>query len=145
MPDTPEPGYEQQDVSPRGVRFAAAIVMTGFATALLLTWGVLRLGGGVPGTDLPLLQTAPPVPEPRLQQNPQQDLHAFMSGKLKRLNGYGWIDRDVGIAHIPIHDAMRRVAEQGRPRWQAPDRDSPGMTAQRAREQALLEFREGEQ
>jgi hypothetical protein len=43
-----------------------------------------------------------------------------------RLETYGWIDRQKGIVHVPIGEAMRRVAQHGdqlqRP---APPRPSP--------------------
>ena len=35
-------------------------------------------------------------------------------------NGTGWIDKAHGIAHIPIADAMRLVAQEGIPGWPAP-------------------------
>ena len=35
--------------------------------------------------------------------------------ELRRLNGYGWVDRKAGIAHIPIDRAMDIVATTGLP------------------------------
>ncbi|KFA90828.1 hypothetical protein Q664_25930 [Archangium violaceum Cb vi76] len=32
----------------------------------------------------------------------------------KRLHGYGWVDRDAGVVHIPIERAIERVVEQRR-------------------------------
>jgi hypothetical protein len=31
------------------------------------------------------------------------------------LNGYGWVDREKGVARIPIDEAMRIVVERGLP------------------------------
>jgi hypothetical protein len=31
------------------------------------------------------------------------------------LNGYGWVDRDAGVVHIPIDEAMRLMVERGVP------------------------------
>ncbi len=35
--------------------------------------------------------------------------------KLEQLDGYGWVDRRAGIIHIPIAEAMDRVAKGERP------------------------------
>jgi hypothetical protein len=37
----------------------------------------------------------------------------LMSSQRKRLSEYGWVDRDKGIIHIPISQAMARVAARG--------------------------------
>ena len=60
-----------------------------------------------------------PMPEPRLQTDPPADFKLYKERSLKRLTGYGWADRERGIAHIPIDEAMRRVAEHGIPDWPA--------------------------
>lgn len=60
-----------------------------------------------------------PMPEPRLQTDPPADFKLYKERSLERLTGYGWTDREGGIAHIPIDEAMRRVAEHGIPDWPA--------------------------
>ncbi len=35
--------------------------------------------------------------------------------QLERLGSYGWIDRQAGVAHIPIEEAMRLVVQGVRP------------------------------
>lgn len=60
-----------------------------------------------------------PMPEPRLQTDPPADFKRYKAEALDRLTGYGWTDRERGIAHIPIDEAMRRVAEHGIPDWPA--------------------------
>jgi len=54
-------------------------------------------------------------PEPRLQITPRQDLQNLRAAEEKVLNGYGWVDRNAGVVHIPIDAAMQRVVEQGLP------------------------------
>lgn len=130
-------GYETRDVSVRGVVITAAIVAGALIAALLLTWWVKELSEPVPGADRPLLPAAPPVPGPRLQVAPPQDLESFMAEKLEHLDSYGWISRDAGIGHIPIDQAMERVARDGIPRWSPPERDDPATVAHRARQRAL--------
>ncbi|MBP2306454.1 hypothetical protein GBZ48_02700 [Azospirillum melinis] len=60
-----------------------------------------------------------PMPEPRLQTDPVADLKRYKAQAMERLTGYGWADRAHGIAHIPINEAMRRVAEHGIADWPA--------------------------
>lgn len=52
-------------------------------------------------------------PEPTLQKSPQADLGRFDTDQRKALSGYGWIDRQKGLVHIPIEEAMRIVAARG--------------------------------
>jgi hypothetical protein len=54
-------------------------------------------------------------PAPRLQQFPTNDLYQFRIGEQQLLESYGWMNRDAGIVHIPIADAMRLLVERGMP------------------------------
>jgi hypothetical protein len=52
-------------------------------------------------------------PAPRLQTNPPQDFASFQAEEQKKLHGYHWIDRQNGIVHIPIEQAMQNLARDG--------------------------------
>jgi hypothetical protein len=52
-------------------------------------------------------------PTPRLQQFPQNELYDFRRGEQEFLGGYGWMNKEAGIVHIPIEDAMRLTVERG--------------------------------
>lgn len=52
-------------------------------------------------------------PSPRQQIAPSVDLRLYLAEQKRRLDTYYWIDRDRGIVHIPIEEAMKRVAEHG--------------------------------
>src|SRR5690348_15694073 len=52
-------------------------------------------------------------PEPRLQLDPPEDLAQFRAEEEKRLNTYYWVDKDKGLVHIPIAQAMKEVVEKG--------------------------------
>lgn len=58
-----------------------------------------------PGERLP--------PVPRLQQFPRNELYEFRVGEESVLERYGWLNKQAGIVHIPIEDAMRRALERG--------------------------------
>lgn len=59
----------------------------------------------VPRADIP--------PAPLLQPHPASDLAQERALQHARLHGYAWVDRDAGIARIPIERAMA-LLEQGR-------------------------------
>ena len=52
-------------------------------------------------------------PAPRLQQFPHIELYQFRQGEEVFLHGYGWMNKETGIVHIPIEDAMRLTVERG--------------------------------
>ena len=47
-----------------------------------------------------------PAPAPRLEADPAADLAAERAQQRQRLQSYHWVDRDAGIAQIPIERAM---------------------------------------
>ncbi len=57
------------------------------------------------------LRIAPPGP--RLQTDAAGDLQKFRADEERRLNTYYWIDKQKGIVHIPIEQAMKKLATTG--------------------------------
>jgi hypothetical protein len=54
-----------------------------------------------------------PVPGPRLQATPENELAALRAATRSRLAGWGWVDREAGVAHVPIERAIDEVAARG--------------------------------
>jgi len=54
-------------------------------------------------------------PPPRLQQFPANELYEFRLGEEQFLHQYGWMNRDAGIVHMPVEDAMRILVQRGLP------------------------------
>ena len=52
-------------------------------------------------------------PGPRLQTDPARDLQKFRAKEEERLNSYYWIDKEKGVVHIPIDQAMKKLATTG--------------------------------
>src|SRR5579872_5338991 len=105
--------HEAQDLRFGSLALGLGLTLVGLAAcALLVIW--LYPGAA---TDRRLPTALPDVPAPRLQANPRADLEKFRQQQMARLNGTFWADQAHGIAHIPIGDAMRRVAEHGIPDW----------------------------
>ena len=65
-------------------------------------------------------------PEPRLQgvpghqSDPQKDLRQKLKADNAANEKLQWIDKNAGIAQIPVEDAMRIIAEKGLPGAPAP-------------------------
>ena len=52
---------------------------------------------------------------PLLEVDERSQLRTFLLDQEKQLNSYGWVDEKAGVAHIPIDQAMRLIAERGLP------------------------------
>lgn len=119
--DNPEVVHEESDVDVR------AILGWGLGLAVLalvvhvFLWGALALyerqtqSTETPAYPLAVGQRDALPPEPRLQDTPQQDMRDLRDAQRARLQGHEWINREAGIARIPIEDAMRLVVERGLP------------------------------
>jgi len=108
--------HEPTDVGSRVIWAGSALLLASvFALALIVLW--LYPGAT---TDRTLRLPLPQYPSPRLQPNPVADMARFYGEEMQWLSGTGWIDKANGIAHIPIADAMRIVAEENIPGWPTP-------------------------
>ena len=69
-------------------------------------------------------------PTPRLQQFPRRELYEFRVGEEGFLRNYGWMNKNAGVVHIPIAEAMRLTVERGLPAREAgasPAVQTPGL------------------
>ena len=112
-------GYEPSDISIRGLALVAAL----FAGVVAVSAGVLGLALQLfrgelreerpPPAPLDLVDLVPP--EPRLQVEPVEELAEVLAPQFELLASYGWVDREAGLARIPIERAMAILAERGWP------------------------------
>jgi hypothetical protein len=115
-------GHEASDVNVRGiVQFGVGLLVLG-AVIYLVVWvffGFLsgRASRASEQLAYPLAagQEDRVPPEPRLQTNPRADLRELRESEDKRLDSYGWVDRNAGIVHIPIDDAIKLTLQRGLP------------------------------
>ncbi len=108
-------GYEPSDVDARAVLWIALamVVIIGlFAAALGGLVGLFHSEAQGPAVS-PLARVEIRPPTPRLDANPAHTLAAVQEREAADLEGFGWVDRDAGIARIPIEQAMRLLAERG--------------------------------
>ena len=119
--------YETRDVKLRPlVAFIAGLTIVGIFTYLVI-FVLFRLFSGQAATEdarlAPASVTRPAAapgeerlpPEPRIQANPAADMTSLRLQEDAVLSTYGWVDRQAGIARIPIDVAMSQVLEEGLP------------------------------
>lgn len=60
----------------------------------------------------PLIEASRSVlpPAPNLQVQPEKELAAMRAAEHERLTTWGWTDKSLGLAHMPIEDAIDRLA-----------------------------------
>lgn len=112
-PVLPPARYERADATASAALIVFPMILAGLLLSVLLVWWIFPRAT----VDRRLPSPIPLYPSPRLQSDPAADMRAFREAELARLNSAGWDDRAKEIGHIPIDDAMRRVAASGIPDW----------------------------
>ena len=64
-----------------------------------------------------LAETRQPLPEPRLQVAPAQDLQQMRAAEEAVLSSYAWADEAAGFVRMPIDRAIELLLERGLPVW----------------------------
>ena len=90
------------------------LIIASFAAIALL----LALAGAGVADEANVLEDDPASafqlpPEPRLEQNPEVDGTRIEEAANAQLEGYGWVNKRAGTAHIPIERAMELLVERG--------------------------------
>ena len=114
---TVERGYEHQDIGVRPIILVAAaligvtvLVQVALFFQLDWLWRARQQEWPPPVPVAGALPTAPPAP--RLQTAPSHDLQTLRSAEDAQLHGYGWVDRNGGVVHIPIERAIELMAAE---------------------------------
>ncbi|MCE9613488.1 MAG: hypothetical protein K8T26_04380 [Lentisphaerae bacterium] len=117
------PGYEIRDANTRAIMYGGIILTAVVVFSFVyMRWLFNHYQRSIARERPPvseLTEQQPIPPAPRLRVNAVKELtqlHAYEDGLLQ---GYQWVQKDAGIAHIPIARAMAIVAERGLPVWPA--------------------------
>jgi hypothetical protein len=127
------PGFEPTDAR-AGATIRAGFYILGlmFLTALLLVPMYRMLARGEDARQPPPAEVVksemsePAQSFPRLVESEPRVLAEHRASEDALLTSYGWVEKDKGIARIPIDEAMRIVAERGLPKFPAEARPSGG-------------------
>lgn len=111
-----EDGYERRDANVRALlQFGLGLAIVLIVACFIARWAFDFLSAkspeGPPPTPFENARVLPP--QPRLQVEPHQDLKSYCDEQLTKLNGYGWVDQQSGVVHIPIDQAMEKLLQQG--------------------------------
>jgi hypothetical protein len=119
-------GHEANRLRLRGLFVSAAALLAMMTLALSIVGLVLS---GLSREEKPAESLAVPrfagdtgeYPSPRIQADPTAELTKMREEDLGLLNEYGWVDREAGIAHIPVDRAIDILARSGLPVVHADD------------------------
>jgi hypothetical protein len=128
-PRNADVSYEKADVQVGSIYWYLLFLGLAAAASFALTIYILRFTSNFVGgldTPPPPSRMAMPTPttmppEPRLQgvpgheSDPQQDMRDKLKADNAANESAGWIDQTTGIAQIPVHEAMKIIAEKGLP------------------------------
>jgi hypothetical protein len=103
--------HEVQGVAVRPLLIFIIVLAVVLVSISLILWGVM-------GRAPLLMQMSPAAVTPAvsagpgIQSNPAGERLEAVEPALERITTYGWVDREAGIVHIPVEEAMRRLAEE---------------------------------
>lgn len=109
------------DLSVKGIGvFGVALVLLMVVAAVLMWWSSVFLRGLEEAKDPPppaLAEARAPYtpPGPQLQADPEAELVELRAREELILGSYAWVDKDSGIAQVPIARAMELLVETGQP------------------------------
>lgn len=117
-------GYDRTDMSPFGVTMVIVYFLVSTAVFILIAFYIYRfmanhLEAQREAESKPKVSARrlPDPPHPLLQSNvtAHTDIKDLRDREHRILNSYGWVDRSIDIAHIPVERAIAVMAEQGVP------------------------------
>jgi hypothetical protein len=106
--ERPVTAYERSDW-PLG---PIAVLYSGIIALLVICCFVLVAAYPTALPDVDRARRIAP-PGPRLQTDAGANLQRFRAEERKRLETYYWIDRQKGVVHVPIDQAMKKLAGTG--------------------------------
>jgi hypothetical protein len=116
-PGHPRQEQEEERLALPLVGVVAAVALIVFTVAVL--WAA-RILGQQTRQDQPEGPPPPPAkagaPEIGIVDQTMFELEgradALLAEQRRTLESYGWVDRDAGVIHIPIQEAMRQVGKE---------------------------------
>jgi len=115
--------HEHTDIDPRiGYQFALWLAVSMFISFGIVYGTFWFFEGRAKSYDstaqkYPLAAAVPhkEPPTPNLQKQPFKDIYLLRQGETEKLTSYGWVDKDGGVARIPIDRAMELMLQRGFP------------------------------
>jgi hypothetical protein len=106
MPEANRGENTGRDLDVRAIRIGATGIACGILFALLASWFLMHQRGPAANAPPRTFRAAPPL----LQTAPQVERESYFAEKARLTGSYAWVDRQAGIARIPVDEAMRLMA-----------------------------------
>jgi hypothetical protein len=120
-PTPPGAKYEHTDIDPAvGYQFALWLAVS-MLVSFAIVYGAFvffereQVAADSAAQKFPLAVDDLPRPTPALQTQPFGDIHMLRQGESEKLDSYGWVDKEGGVARIPIDRAMDVLLQRGLP------------------------------
>jgi hypothetical protein len=116
-----DPGPVDHEIDFRGIRIFVGGLAAVTLVVMGLMWGIATFfKGSLVKQDpapaaLPAARETRVPPGPNLQPNPTADLAAFRAAEEIELATWAWVDRDKGVARVPVERALEIVIARGLP------------------------------
>jgi hypothetical protein len=118
----PVPGtdsaFEHEDASPSGLVKSGiflAILLVIVFVAMRFAWSGFMTMSPVGENASPMTDARILPPHPRLQTDPQKEIHDYCEQQAEKLDSYGWVDQSAGIVRIPVDRAIELTLKNGLP------------------------------
>jgi hypothetical protein len=120
-PAAPDTTVGDRDVDAGALYKFMVGLLAVIAVAMAAMWGMSVLfrkelvSSDPPAPVLEEARVRRPPPEPRLEVSPPKDLMELRAREEAILTGWGWTDKEKGLARIPVARAADIIAEKGLP------------------------------
>jgi hypothetical protein len=115
---TPEENYEHSDTNVSGVlKYGVGLAVILFVVFVSMRWTFAKMSEMAPmGKAASPFESARQMPPaPRLQVDPQRELHNYCAAQVQSLTSYGWKDSQAAIVQIPVDRAIELMVEHPLP------------------------------
>lgn len=113
MAEDKQATHQPAGISVRGVLWGGLAIAFGITLAALVAYLLWQRWDAPSGAQFPGAPNTGAVPtsvQPLLQSAPQQERAQYFAEKQRLIESWEWIDRQHGIARIPVEQAIRIMA-----------------------------------
>lgn len=109
--------FEHSDANVRALGWILVVIViagVGLHFGLNALYGVFAVNASASGRETEVRGRQRPMSAaPQLLVIPEADIDQVRTTENQKLGTYGWVDKEKGIVHIPIDQAMKMIAERG--------------------------------
>jgi len=109
--------FEHSDANVRALGWILVVIViagVGLHFGLNALYGVFAINASASGRETEVRGRQRPMSgAPQLLVIPEADIDQVRTMENQKLGTYGWVDKEKGIVHIPIDQAMKMIAERG--------------------------------